>query len=116
MEKEDNLGDCNTGCCSAKKNKKTTVKTTKTKMEGEKKGRLWMVVYIYESSLPHQRIVAPNHTSSVPPIVVAGALDGIFPCPFPRGGLVPCSVGFIDMRDFRHERIIGVGISEHRTD
>ena len=116
MEKEDNLGDCNTGCCSAKKKQKNYGKNHKNENGRGKKGRLWMVVYIYESSLPHQRIVAPNHTSSVPPIVVAGALDGIFPCPFPRGGLVPCSVGFIDMRDFRHERIIGVGISEHRTD
>jgi len=99
-----------------KNTKQKTVKATKTKKEGEKKRRLWMVVYIYESSLPHKKIVAPNHTSSVPPVVVVGALDGVFPCPFPGGGLVPCSVGFVDMCDFGHERIIGIGISEHGTD
>lgn len=40
-------------------------------------------------------------------------LDSIFPGPFFCCGLVPVSVGLVDMGDFWNERVIGVGVREH---
>lgn len=31
-------------------------------------------------------------------------------------GLVPGAIGLVDVRDFGHQRIVGVGVCEHRTD
>lgn len=36
--------------------------------------------------------------------------------PFPCGGFVSRPVGFIDVCDFRDERVVGVGIGEHAAD
>lgn len=42
-------------------------------------------------------------------------LDGIFPGPFPCRSLVPGAVGFVHVRDFGDERIIRVGVGQHRA-
>lgn len=41
------------------------------------------------------------------------ALDGVLPGPLPGGGLVAGAVGLVDVRDLRHQRVIGVGVCEH---
>lgn len=43
-------------------------------------------------------------------------LDGEFPRPLTCSGLVASSVGFVDMRNLGHQRVVGVGIGKHRAD
>ena len=37
---------------------------------------------------------------------------GVFGGPFPRRRVVPGSVGAVQLRDFGHERVVGVGVGE----
>ena len=43
-------------------------------------------------------------------------LDGIFPRPLPRRGLVPGAVGLVDVGNFWDKGVIGVGVCEHGAD
>lgn len=42
--------------------------------------------------------------------------DGIFASPFPRGRFVPGTVRLVHVSDFRHQRVVGVGVCEHGAD
>lgn len=42
-------------------------------------------------------------------------LDSVLPRPLPRRRLIPGPVGFVEMRNFRNQRIIGIRIREHRA-
>lgn len=46
----------------------------------------------------------------------AASLDRVFPGPLAGGRLVPRAVGLVDVCNFGHERVVGVGVCEHRAD
>lgn len=39
--------------------------------------------------------------------------NSIFAGPFAGGRFVPRAVGLVDVRDLRHQRVVGVGVCEH---
>lgn len=43
-------------------------------------------------------------------------LDGVLPGPFPRCSFIAGTVGFVNVSDFRNERVIGIRVCEHRAD
>lgn len=51
----------------------------------------------------------------VQPTQTSSHLDSIFPSPFPGRGLIPDTVGLVNMGDLRDERIVGVGVGQHRA-
>jgi hypothetical protein len=44
------------------------------------------------------------------------ALDGVLPGPLARRRFIAGSVGLVDMCDLGDERIVGVGVCQHRAD
>jgi len=45
-----------------------------------------------------------------------GVLHSIFPCPFPCRGFVTGTVRLVHVGNIRHQRIIRIGVSQHRAD
>lgn len=45
----------------------------------------------------------------------SGALDGVLPGPLPGGSLVTGAVGLVDVCNLRNQRVVGVGVCEHRA-
>jgi len=43
------------------------------------------------------------------------SLDRVLAGPFPGGGFVSRSVRLVDVSDLRHQRVVGVGVSQHRA-
>ena len=52
----------------------------------------------------------------VPTGTAGGQSNGVLARPFTSGGFVPGTVGLVDVSDLGHQRIIRVGVCEHRAD
>ena len=86
----------------------------------------------YHACEPSYCLVVPTRiaecsltTSALPPpatlhpplgIYHMSCSDGELPRPLPCCSLVSGTVGFVHMGDFGNERVIGIGIGEHRAD
>lgn len=53
--------------------------------------------------------------TTVQPAQASPHLDSIFPSPFSSRGLIPDTVGLVDVGNLRDERIVRVGVGQHRA-
>jgi hypothetical protein len=59
---------------------------------------------------PNPRLDPPSHSLHH---VIS---DGVLPRPFPCRRLVTRAIGLVDMSDLWYQRVVGIGVCEHRTD
>ena len=72
--------------------------------------------FAYSEPTQQRKNTGAIRTSKRTNIVFQRSLDGVLPGPLPGSRLVPGTIGLVDVRDLGDERIVGVGVGEHRAD
>lgn len=67
---------------------------------------IMLLVPPYPPMLPAASTRSPLHALA----------HGVLPGPLPGGLLIPPAVGLVDVRDFRHKGVVGVGVCEQGAD
>ena len=84
---------------------------------------MWVVsadVYLQDAAgVPdtrHEKVSFPCATSPDPPGLAIPFLDSVLSSPLPRSRFVPRTIGLVNVGNLGHQRIVGVGVCEHRAD